>query len=72
LDQKTLICAGPPSPGTPNSAKRPPRSAMVVAREDIEVLSLDRDQFHSVAHHRPQIAMEMCKVLAGRLHSAIS
>jgi hypothetical protein len=49
-----------------------PRSATVVAREDTEVLSLDRDQFHSLVHQRPQIVMEMCKVLVGRLRSAIS
>ena len=49
-----------------------PRSANVVAREDTEVLSLDRDQFHSLAHQRPQIVVEMCKVLVGRLRSAIS
>ncbi len=49
-----------------------PRSASVVAREDTEVLSLEREQFHSLAHQRPQIVMEMCKVLVGRLRSAIS
>ena len=49
-----------------------PRSATVIAREETEVLSLERDQFHSLAHQRPQIVMGICKVLVGRLRSAIS
>lgn len=49
-----------------------PRSASVVAREDTEVLSLEREQIHSPVHQSPQIVMEICKVLVGRLRSAIS
>ena len=49
-----------------------PRSASVAAIEETEVLSLGRDQFHSLAHQRPQIVMEICKVLVGRLRSANS
>lgn len=48
------------------------RSATVVAATEAEFLTLDRDHFHSLAYQRPEIPMQLCKVLAGRLRSAIS
>ena len=47
------------------------RSATVTAVEETEVLVLDRDRFYSLVQQRPQVLMEMCKVLVGRLRSAI-
>jgi len=48
------------------------RSATVAAHTDAELLSLDRDQFRSLAYQRPEIPMQLCKVLAARLRTAIS
>lgn len=48
------------------------RSATVVAATEAEFLTLDRDHFHSLACQRPEIPMQLCKVLASRLRSAIS
>ncbi len=48
------------------------RSATVVATSDARLLSLDRDRFHSLASQRPEIPLQLCKVLATRLRSAIS
>ncbi len=49
-----------------------PRSATVSAVGEAEVLSLDRERFLSLVHQRPQILMEVCKVLVQRLRTAIS
>jgi len=48
------------------------RSATVVAVKESELLSLDREHFHSLAYQRPDIPIEICKVLASRLRSANS
>ena len=39
---------------------------------DTELLALDREHFHSLAYQRPDIPIQVCKVLVGRLRSAIS
>ena len=48
------------------------RSATVVAITDVELLALDREHFHSLAFQRPDIPMQVCKVLVGRLRTAIA
>ncbi len=49
-----------------------PRSATVVAVGEADLLSLDRDRFASLAHQRPDIPMQLCRVLAARLRKAIA
>lgn len=49
-----------------------PRSASVIAAGDAEVLALDRDHFNSLVQQRPQILMQICRVLVTRLRTAIS
>ena len=44
-----------------------PRSATVTAQGDVEVLSLERDRFHSLVRQRPGILMEVCATLVRRL-----
>ncbi len=46
------------------------RSATVVAVRESELLALDREHFRSLAYQRPDIPMEICKVLASRLRIA--
>ena len=48
------------------------RSATAVAVTDAELLSLDREHFHSLAYQRPDIPIQLCKVLVARLRTAIS
>jgi len=48
------------------------RSATVVAIVETELLSIDRDRFHSLAYQRPEIPMQIAKVLAQRLRAANS
>jgi CRP-like cAMP-binding protein len=44
-----------------------PRSATVVALDDVEVLALERDRFHSLVRQRPSVLMEVCRTLVLRL-----
>ncbi|HVI51870.1 MAG TPA: cyclic nucleotide-binding domain-containing protein [Candidatus Sulfotelmatobacter sp.] len=48
------------------------RSATVVALEDTELLALNQQRFHSLASQRPEIPMQICKVLVSRLRQAIA
>ncbi|AVM74216.1 cyclic nucleotide-binding domain-containing protein [Magnetospirillum gryphiswaldense] len=48
------------------------RSATVTATEETEVLSLDQDHLHSLIQQRPEISVEMCKVLVRRLRKMIA
>jgi Cyclic nucleotide-binding domain len=48
------------------------RSATVAAVDEVEVLVLNRDQFHSLVQQRPSILMELCVTLVRRLRKAIS
>ncbi|HZT88379.1 MAG TPA: cyclic nucleotide-binding domain-containing protein [Stellaceae bacterium] len=43
------------------------RSATVTALDDVEILGLQRDRFHSLARQRPSILMEVCATLVRRL-----
>ncbi|HTQ34377.1 MAG TPA: cyclic nucleotide-binding domain-containing protein, partial [Stellaceae bacterium] len=47
-----------------------PRSATVTAVDDVEVLELERDRFHSLVRQRPAILMEVCSTLVRRLRQA--
>ena len=47
-----------------------PRSATVTARDEVEVLTLQRDRFNSLVRQRPGILMEMCATLVRRLRQA--
>jgi MFS family permease len=47
-----------------------PRSATVIAIDDVEVLVLQRDRFHSLVHQRPSILIEVCTTLVRRLRQA--
>jgi len=44
-----------------------PRSATVIAVGEVEVLSLQRDRFHSLVQQRPSILMQLCTTLVRRL-----
>ncbi len=44
-----------------------PRSATVSAIDDVEVLILNRDRFHSLVQQRPAVLMELCTTLVRRL-----
>lgn len=48
------------------------RSATVTALEETGLLSLTQQRFHSLARQRPEIPMQICKVLVGRLRQAIA
>jgi Cyclic nucleotide-binding domain/Major Facilitator Superfamily len=48
-----------------------PRSATVAAIDEVEVLVLNRDRFHSLVQQRPAILMEMCATLVQRLRKAV-
>jgi HEAT repeat protein len=47
-----------------------PRSATVTAIDDVEVLVLERDRFHSLVRQRPAVLMEVCSTLVRRLREA--
>ncbi|MEN6543818.1 cyclic nucleotide-binding domain-containing protein [Parvibaculum sp.] len=47
-----------------------PRSASVIALTDADFLALERDHFLSLAFQRPDIPMQVCKVLVSRLRNA--
>jgi hypothetical protein len=47
-----------------------PRSATVTAINEVEVLVLQRDRFHSLVRQRPNMLMEMCATLVRRLREA--
>ena len=47
------------------------RSATVVAVTGVELLALDGEHFRSLAFQRPDIPMQVCRVLVGRLRLAI-
>ena len=47
-----------------------PRSATVTAMDEVEVLVLQRDRFHSLVRQRPGILMEVCATLVRRLRQA--
>jgi CRP-like cAMP-binding protein len=47
-----------------------PRAAMAVAASDCALLTLDRSRFHSVLAQRPEMALEICRVLSVRLRDA--
>ena len=47
-----------------------PRSATVMALDEVEVLVLPRDRFHSLVRQRPSILMEVCATLVRRLRQA--
>jgi MFS family permease len=49
-----------------------PRSATVSAIDEVEVLILNRDRFHSLVQQRPSVLMELCTTLVGRLRKAAS
>jgi CRP-like cAMP-binding protein len=49
-----------------------PRSATVTAVDDVEVLALERDRFHSLVRQRPGVLMEVCATLVRRLRQAES
>ena len=44
-----------------------PRSATVAALNDVEVLVLSRDRFHSLVQQRPAVLMQLCTALVRRL-----
>ena len=47
-----------------------PRSATVTALDEVEVLVLQRDRFHSLVQQRPSILMQLCTTLVRRLRRA--
>jgi HEAT repeat protein len=47
-----------------------PRSATVIAIGEVEVLSLQRERFHSLVQQRPGILMQLCTTLVRRLRQA--
>jgi hypothetical protein len=47
-----------------------PRSATVSAIDEVEVLVLNRDRFHSLVQQRPSVLMELCTTLVRRLRKA--
>jgi HEAT repeat protein len=47
-----------------------PRSATVTAIDEVEVLVLQRDRFHSLVRQRPNMLMEVCATLVRRLREA--
>jgi CRP-like cAMP-binding protein len=47
-----------------------PRSATVTAADEVEVLALQRDRFHSLVQQRPSILMQLCTTLVRRLRQA--
>jgi hypothetical protein len=47
-----------------------PRSATVTAIDEVEVLVLLRDRFHSLVRQRPSMLMEVCATLVRRLREA--
>ena len=47
-----------------------PRSATVTAADEVEVLVLQRDRFHSLVQQRPGILMQLCTTLVRRLRLA--
>jgi HEAT repeat protein len=47
-----------------------PRSATVTAIDEVEVLVLQRDRFHSLVQQRPSILMQLCTTLVRRLRLA--
>jgi HEAT repeat protein len=47
-----------------------PRSATVTAIDEVEVLVLRRDRFHSLVRQRPSMLMEVCATLVRRVREA--
>ncbi len=47
-----------------------PRSATAVAVSDCTLLTLERNRFHTLLTQRPEMALEMCRVLSLRLRAA--
>ncbi|MDX2096868.1 MAG: cyclic nucleotide-binding domain-containing protein, partial [Leptolyngbyaceae cyanobacterium bins.59] len=47
-----------------------PRSATAIAETDCTLLSLERSHFQSLISHRPEIVMQMCRILSTRLREA--
>ncbi len=47
-----------------------PRSATVTALDEVEVLVLQRERFHSLVQQRPSILMQLCTTLVRRLRQA--
>jgi HEAT repeat protein len=47
-----------------------PRSATVTAVEEVEVLSLQRERFHTLVQQRPSVLMQLCTTLVRRLRQA--
>jgi CRP-like cAMP-binding protein len=47
-----------------------PRSATVTAIDEVEVLALQRERFHSLVQQRPSILMQLCTTLVRRLRQA--
>jgi HEAT repeat protein len=47
-----------------------PRSATVTAVDEVEVLVLQRDRFHSLVQQRPSVLMQLCTTLVRRLRQA--
>jgi cyclic nucleotide-binding protein len=47
-----------------------PRSATVTAVDEVEVLSLQRERFHTLVQQRPSVLMQLCTTLVRRLRQA--
>ncbi|HEX6441334.1 MAG TPA: cyclic nucleotide-binding domain-containing protein, partial [Stellaceae bacterium] len=47
-----------------------PRSATVTAVAEVEVLSLQRERFHTLVQQRPSVLMQLCTTLVRRLRQA--
>jgi HEAT repeat protein len=47
-----------------------PRSATALAVSDCTLLTLERNRFHTLLTQRPEMALEMCRVLSLRLRAA--